>query len=110
MLFRSRVRMMELEPGGWIGVHKDTDIKQLGPINIAITQPADCEFYSEGLGVVPFRPGTAMWMDVSRRHAVINRSAQTRWHMIIHQTVSSDWQRLVELSYANLEKPLESQY
>lgn len=104
-----RVRMMELEPGGWIGVHKDTDIKQLGPINIAITQPADCEFYSEGLGVVPFRPATAMWMDVSRRHAVINRSSQPRWHMIIHQTVSADWQRLVELSYANLEKPLEYQ-
>lgn len=97
-----RVRMMELLPGGWIGVHQDTKSQQLGPINIAITQPEGCAFYSEGLGQVPFSIGSAMWMDVGRKHAVINRSDHPRWHMIIHQEENEDWKRLVERSYAKL--------
>lgn len=97
-----RVRVMCLEPGGWILPHRDYEKRRLGPINIAVTQPDDCGFYTEDIGKVPFANGSAMWMDVSRRHAVINNSNQPRYHMIIHQTTSRDWERLVLNSYKDL--------
>lgn len=100
----ARVRVMCLEPGGWIGVHTDNNLNCLGPVNIAITQPNECNFYMEHAGVIPFQPGSAMWLNVSNKHAVINNSDQPRYHIIIHQTESADWHRLVLKSYNSLDK------
>lgn len=81
----SRIRMMLLEPGGYITLHSDSDRSKLSPINIAITQPSECKFIMEKQGVVPFSPGAAFWLNVSNRHAVFNDSDQPRWHIIVHQ-------------------------
>jgi hypothetical protein len=80
-----RVRIMLLEPNGYITIHKDTDTSKLCPINIAITQPNDCLFVMEKYGTVPFSPGNAYLLDISNNHAVVNNSDQPRWHIIVHQ-------------------------
>jgi hypothetical protein len=99
-----RLRIMLLEPGGYITIHKDQDRACLNPINIAITQPDYCNFVMENHGTVPFAPGTAYWLDISNRHVVFNNSNQPRWHIIVHQTNFDhpDFGNMVVNSYKNL--------
>ena len=80
-----RIRVMLLEPGGYISLHSDCSDSKLSPINIAITQPSDCHFVMEKHGAVPFLPGDPIWLDISNRHTVFNDSDQPRWHIIVHQ-------------------------
>lgn len=95
-----RVRVMRLQPGAFIEVHKDHDSPMLGAINIAISQPEDCKFYVEGHGVVPFTVGSAYMIDTSNLHAVINNSDQVRYHIIIHQlSILPEFKNLVVNSY-----------
>lgn len=95
-----RLRVMLLAPGGYITLHSDGTGPALTPINIAITQPDECHFVVEHCGTVPFRPGAAMWMNVHNRHAVENRSASDRWHLIVHQNLDCpEFQSLVMRSY-----------
>lgn len=94
-----RLRVMLLEPGGYIGVHKDSEIKQMNAVNIAITQPTHCEFVMEHHGPVPFRPGKAFWLDTSNRHTIFNHDSEARWHIIVHQKFNIDFQNLVVKSY-----------
>jgi hypothetical protein len=95
----ARIRVMLLEPGGFINVHKDSQQTGLGPINIAITQPNDCNFVMAGHGCVPFSVGQAMWLDVSNPHVVRNNSDQNRFHIIIHQEFDQQFEKVVEKSY-----------
>lgn len=98
-----RIRLMLLEPGGYITVHTDTTQSRLSPINIAVTQPIGCEFVMEKYGTVPFVPGAAFWLDVSNRHVVFNDSDQPRWHIIVHQNCEHpNFQKMVVNSYHNL--------
>jgi len=98
-----RVRIMLLEPGGYITVHRDCTQPRLYPINIAVTQPQDCSFVMENHGVIPFEPGDCYWLDVSNRHVVFNHSDQPRWHIIVHQDVEHlQFQSLVANSYKRL--------
>lgn len=98
-----RVRVMLLEPGGYITVHSDYDQPCLWPINIAITQPSDCYFLMEKHGIVPFEPGRAYWLDISNRHMVVNNSSLPRWHIIVHQNFDNiEFQKLVVNSYKTL--------
>jgi len=98
-----RVRVMLLEPGGYITVHSDSVRPGLSPINIAITQPQDCNFLMERHGIVPFSAGQAFWLDVSNRHAVFNNSTKPRWHIIVHQNLDNiEFQKLVVKSYKRL--------
>lgn len=95
-----RVRLMLLEPGGYITVHSDSERSQLSPVNIAITQPQGCDFVMEKYGTVPFVPGSAFWLDVSNRHVVFNDSDRPRWHIIVHQNCEHPkFQSLVVNSY-----------
>jgi hypothetical protein len=96
-----RLRIMKLSPGAIIEVHQDYQGPlRMGPINIAITQPIDCKFYIEGQGVVPFKPGSAVWLDIGRRHCVINDSDQDRYHIIVHQQIETkEFDELVLRSY-----------
>ena len=98
----ARIRVMLLEPGGFINVHQDSDQPGLGPVNIAITQPEDCRFVMAGQGTVPYRAGQAFWLDVSNPHIVRNDSNQNRFHIIIHQTFDDRFTKLVDKSYKML--------
>jgi len=96
-----RLRIMKLTPGAVIEVHQDYQGPlRMGPINLAITQPNECKFYIEGQGVVPFEPGSAIWLDVGRRHCVVNDSDEDRYHIIVHQQIETkEFDELVLRSY-----------
>lgn len=94
-----RLRVMKLSPGGYIGVHQDSPENRLGPINIAVTQPAGCRFFMEGCGIVPFAAGDAIFLNVSYHHAVLNDSPYDRYHIIVHQQPSDGFKSLVVRSY-----------
>lgn len=79
-----RVRIMRLAPGGHIMPHSDGRGRIFGPYNFALTNPPGCQFVVEGRGVVPFRPGLGFFVDIGRRHALVNRSDQPRYHLIVH--------------------------
>jgi len=79
-----RVRVMCLEPRGFINMHKDQDHSRLGAVNVAITNPKDCKFYLQNHGVLDFEPGTSYRLDLSNYHAVANDSDVHRYHIIIH--------------------------
>jgi len=98
-----RLRVMLLEPGGYITVHSDSDKSQLWAINIAITQPVGCNFLLEKHGIIPFEPGSAYWLDLSNRHVVFNDSKESRWHIIVHQSFDNQiFQNMVVNSYKKL--------
>lgn len=100
-----RLRVMALQPGGYISLHKDSGHNQtldnfLSPINIAITQPKDCYFVMKDWGTVPFNQGDALMLDVNNYHAVLNNSNQTRYHLIVHTENRTDFfKNLVVDSY-----------
>lgn len=84
-----RVRVMCLEPLGFINLHRDQTASALGPINVAITHPQGCEFYLENHGVLSFAPGTAYMMNLVNHHTVVNNSLERRFHIIIHGDTQS---------------------
>lgn len=102
-----RVRVMLLEPGGYISLHKDSDQSKLTAVNMALTQPNGCDFVMEQHGKVPFSSGTAFWLDLSNRHVVFNHSKEPRWHIIVHQTFNQSFHDMVAKSYKNLYNELD---
>jgi Aspartyl/Asparaginyl beta-hydroxylase len=100
----ARLRVMALAPNSMISVHQDgVDPNELGPVNIAITQPEDCNFYMENFGIVPFQLGSSIMLNVTNRHVVINDSNETRYHLIVHHTrTTKPLDNLVKLSYNKL--------
>ena len=98
-----RVRVMRLDPRGYITIHRDSTTSALSAINIAITQPEECSFVMEKYGTVPFESGDAIMLDLSNRHVVFNNSNQVRWHMIVHQDFDNqNFKQLVVNSYNRL--------
>ena len=79
-----RVRFMCLAPGGVIALHRDNTERGLDAINVAINNPANCNFYMEDAGTIPWRVGDVRLIDIGRYHAVVNNSDAPRIHMIIH--------------------------
>jgi len=79
-----RVRIMKLAAGGYIMPHSDGPNRIFSPLNIAINNPPGCEFVFHTNGVVPFKGGSGMILDVAREHMVINRSDESRYHIIVH--------------------------
>lgn len=96
-----RVRVMLLEPNGIINLHQDpVDGELVYPVNIAITQPEECKFYLDNYGVVPFEPGTAYMIDISKLHTVINDSNKRRYHLIVHhKKLTKEFDLLIKKSY-----------
>lgn len=80
----ARVRIMCLEPRGFINLHKDQNESKLGPINVAITNPDGCEFWLENHGKLDFAPGRAFRLNLVNYHCVVNNSNLPRYHLIIH--------------------------
>lgn len=89
-----RVRIMRLAPGGYIMPHTDGPGRIFSPLNIAINNPQGCEFVFKGAGIVPFKAGRGMILDVAREHIVINRSNEARYHIIVHGYYSEDFFKL----------------
>lgn len=95
-----RLRFMLLEPQGFITPHKDTDINKLSPINMALNHPKGCKMKMKGhSGFVPFKPGSAIMLDVGNEHAYINDSNEDRYHIIVHGVKTKDFEELVVRSY-----------
>jgi hypothetical protein len=85
----TRIRFMKIDAGGYIDWHNDgllpEDIDPLLsilPINLAIAHPNNCEMAIEGHGVVPWMEGKIIMINISKNHAVFNRSSKSRIHMI----------------------------
>jgi len=96
----SRIRVMQLAPGGVISLHRDVPLPgALYPVNIAITQPAQCKFHMEKFGVVPFETGSSFLLNISNRHTVINNSNEYRYHIIVHHLSLKELDSLVLKSY-----------
>lgn len=100
-----RVRVMALEPNGYVGLHRDLVGNQeqnfLSAINISITQPKDCHFIIKDWGSIPFRPGDAYMPDINNWHVVFNDSDQIRYHIIVHSDNWNDhFKQTLERSYA----------
>jgi len=96
-----RVRFMLLEPGGYISPHVDTEKTSLSPVNIALNHPKNCLFKMEKYGIVPMKPGVVMLLDVSNKHAYINKSNEDRIHIIVHGKPTKEFKKIVEDSYAS---------
>lgn len=95
----ARVRVMALDPGGFITVHNDYKSSRLSPVNIAITQPENCCFVMDKHGEVPFEVGKSFWLDVSNLHTVVNNSSETRYHLIVHSEPNQKFKELVVEQY-----------
>jgi hypothetical protein len=85
----TRIRFMRVGPGGCINWHNDGQLPKgidplvsILPINVAVIHPKNCEMEIEGHGVVPWNEGKIIMLNISKNHAVFNRSAKDRIHMI----------------------------
>jgi len=97
-----RVRIMALEPGGYIEAHKDYNDSKLGPINLAINNPTGCEFIMENIGIVPFETNKGAWLDLSNNHSVENKSNETRYHIILHGGKTTKFKQMAFNNYKEL--------
>lgn len=79
-----RVRIMKLEAGGFVMPHTDGKGRIFGPLNIAINNPEGCQFVFKDHGLVPFKKGRGVFLDLGNEHAVWNNSNEDRYHVIVH--------------------------
>ena len=93
---------MALDPSGYIESHRDYDKSKLGPINIAINNPKDCDFIMENVGIVPFEPNKGAWLDLSNKHSVRNDSNEIRYSIIIHGGKTTEFKNMALLNYRKL--------
>ena len=47
------------------------------------------------------KPGVVMLLDVSNKHAYINKSNEDRIHIIVHGKPTKEFKKIVEDSYAS---------
>lgn len=97
-----RVRVMLLEPGGYITLHKDDEYNNLSAVNIAITQPDNCHFIMDRYGEIPFTAGKSFLLDIGNMHTVFNLSDQPRYHIIAHAKKNNKFKEIVVNSYNQL--------
>ena len=95
-----RIRIMRISPGGHIWPHIDGGFDHLGPINVALNNPEGCAFYMGGVGILPFKQGTAISLNIgSKMHAVVNNSNENRYHLIIHGITDDKMSNIYLQSY-----------
>lgn len=81
----SRIRVMMLDPNGYINPHKDMDIDFLGGgLNIAITNPKGVEFAIDNSGIIPWNIGDIRMINIGKYHSVINNSENLRIHILAY--------------------------
>jgi|TARA_R110002051_G_scaffold264863_1_gene324784 hypothetical protein len=95
-----RIRIMRISPGGHIWPHIDGGFDHLGPINVALNNPEGCAFYMGGVGILPFKQGTAISLNIgSKMHSVVNNSNENRYHLIIHGIMDDEMYDIYLRSY-----------
>ena len=99
-----RVRIMKVEPGGYIMPHEDGEGRIFGPLNIAINNPEGCEFYFKDHGKVPFQQGRGVFLNLGETHAVYNNSDSPRYHFIVHGDINP---KLIDGAYSQNQMKLE---
>ena len=88
------VRLMRLTPGSEIKEHCDHDLSaELGQVrmHVPITTNPDVDFLLNGTPV-PMTPGSCWYLRLADRHAVSNRGATDRVHLVI-DALMNDWLR-----------------
>ena len=79
-----RIRVVHLEPGGYIDVHRDVTAIYANSINIVLNMPEGCKFYMENAGILDMQPGDFCLINTSNLHCVVNNSNEDRYHIIIN--------------------------
>lgn len=113
-----RIRFMELESNGFILPHNDSpgnlpgeeniDLIEFGvPINVAIIHPESCFMTLEDYGVVPWKEGKIMIVNILKNHSVINLSSEQRVHLIAHGIPKSRKKEFVNLIARSYRKQYE---
>jgi hypothetical protein len=96
-----RVRFMLLRAGGSIALHKDSSIKLIENINIALNNPAGCKWIWGDGEELDMEPGGVYAMNLYYDHSVVNNSNKDRIHMIIARHDSTEeWKALIEKASA----------
>jgi hypothetical protein len=98
-----RVRVMKLIPGGYIEFHQDDNLPgALGAVNIAINNPEGHYFLMKNYGIIPFKPGRAIMLNIANPHAIINDSKEDRYHIIVHHDkITDEFRQTIVNSYNN---------
>lgn len=88
----SRIRVMVVQPGGYILPHRDYHHGQCAcaGINIAIVNPEGAEFCLENNGLIPWQEGDVRVFDVGLFHCIRNNSSVPRIHIIV-SPIGSEW-------------------
>ena len=102
-----RIRIMKLSPGGYVWPHKDsTDISEnhIGPINLALNNPTNCNFYMENVGILPFQQGRSIKLNLYNVHSVYNHSEEDRFHIIVHGRAGKSRPKRLHNNYLQWKK------
>jgi len=110
-----RIRIMAVEPGGYINPHSDRPGKLPGeenfdalkfgvPINLAVIHPDNCHLTLKDHGCVPFAEGRAFIINIRNYHSVVNYSNLTRYHIIAHGKLKNRTDQFVELVARSFRK------
>jgi len=97
-----RVRFMNIDPGGWISSHADTDTRGLQAWNVSINEPVGHTFCMDGFGYVPWQAGEVRGIDIGLTHTIVNTGPEPRIHIIIHGHHSHEFNELMIRSYGIL--------
>jgi hypothetical protein len=91
-----RVRFMLLEAGGYIAPHTDSPYSIPDPVNIALTNPVNCDWVWGDGTTLDFKPGSVYAMNISYEHSVKNNSTEDRYHLIVHHHDSTpEWKSMM---------------
>ena len=91
-----RIRIMIVDPGGYVSPHKDFLHGQLlGGINIAITHPKEVVFNIENYGNVEWQEGESRLIDLGSIHQITNNSSKSRIHIIVHSEPIDQWNETI---------------
>ncbi len=102
------VSFLMVEPGAGIAVHVDGE----GPpvirsLNLALNMPEKCRLVIDAnpdgsdnayTRVAPFRPGSALVLNVAKYHYVVNDSDEPRIHVVARGSLKTPATRLLELA------------
>jgi hypothetical protein len=92
-----RVRFMLLRAGGHISMHKDSSIKLIENINVALNNPIGCKWiWGDGEELI-MEEGGVYAMNLYYHHSIVNNSNEDRMHIIIARHDATDeWKRLID--------------
>jgi hypothetical protein len=90
---------MLLEAGGFIAPHHDGNDSYLEAVNVALNNPAGCDWFWDNGTTLDFTAGQAQAVNISYQHEIRNTSTEDRYHMIIHHYDSTiEWKELMTRS------------